>query len=262
MASEPDPTVPPSQPEEPPAAVTVAAPAAPAEPGFLEKLERGVVGWFEKHSLGGVRAALIAAGLGAVAGACFAISHAGFAAVLGLLATFFLWVAVGDGRRAPEGAGARRPFVELLSSAADLFLVGGIALEGAARGSVWRVLLAVAVIGLLLLLPRARADASPRKGVDLWSPDERRLVLLVSALFGHTAMPLLLIVLVGSVDLAIRLLRMYGALQVPPRAEPLPPALRALYTDAGRPHPGVRIATALAVILLLVLLPTESGWKF
>lgn len=264
---EPPPTPESGPPTEAPsgAATTVpapATPAGPAEPPAHVRLRRAIVGWFEKHALGGVRAALIGAGLAGIAGACFGIAHAGVAAVLGLMATFFLWVAAGDARPTAAPSGPRRPFVELLSSAADLFIVGGVALEGAARGSVWRVLLAVAVLGLLLLLPRARADASPRQGVDLWSPDERRLVLLASALFGHTAMPLLLIVIVGSTDLSVRLLRMVAGLAAPPRPEPLPPALRALYTHGGRPHPGVRIALALAVVLLLVLLPAESGWRF
>ncbi len=249
-------------PAEPGSPITVPAPAAPDDVSTLEKVRRGIIGWFEKNQMGGVRAALIGAGMACVGGALFGISHVGLGAVCGLVATFFLWVANGDGQHAGDALPARRPFVELLAGSADLFIVGGIALEAAGRGSVWRVLLTLAVLGLLLLLPRARADASARKGVDLWSPDERRLVLLVSALFGHTAVPLTLIVVVGLSDLTVRLLRMYGALKIPPNPEPLPPALRALYLGDGRPHPGVRIALALAVVLLLVLLPAETGWRF
>lgn len=261
LAPEPTPEPTPAPAPEPEGQIVVPTPdEAPKTPAYI-RMQRKIVRWFDARQLGGARGALIGAGLALLAGACFAISHAGIAGVLGLLAAFMLWVAQGPIPEAHEGTRPPRPFVHLLTGAADLCLVGGVALEGAAAGSVWRVLVAVLVLGLLMLLPRAERTGGRASG-NLWSPDERRLVLLISAMVGHTTLPLFLIVVVGSVDLCARLLASFAALKSPPPAEFLPPALRALYLPDGRAHPGVRIALALAMVLLLVLLPAEAGWRF
>lgn len=240
----------------------VAPPAAPEPggmqpPGWWIRFEEKAAFWFQSRGLVGRRAALIALGAAGGSTIIFALGTPRIAAILGVLATAFLWIASLEGL-ATSGTRRHNPFVQVMANLVDALMLTGVAMDAARTGTPVAAMLAGLGLGALLLLPRTGRELERelgRSAPGVWNSAERRLVFLLGAALDRTVLGLLVLVAVCAVDLGVRLWQLYCASVPSATVSPLPEGIAGLYREDGRAHGGVRIAVALAVILLMLVLP-------
>ena len=232
--------------------------APPAERPWPSVAAARVAGALARRGVGARALGGLAVALASLAAVLFALAYPRLAAGLGILALLASELSL----LPPRGeAASSSGLARALAPPVDLLLGAGIVAAAAMATPTAHATVLLGLLVLILLawlptlgpLPPAPASAdSPGARAGIWRRTERVGLLLLGALLGRLVPALLLVLVVGSVDVWLRIDRLQDD------AKGGPAFLRPLLQDDGRLVPAVRWGTLAIALLVLLVLPPAS----